>query len=104
MSLVRILPHVCENYSDFPMFFLESTLLDYSNKHVSFHHAFAALFPVVHFTENHETLQHQLQGQLLDVHALGSDFILHQGTQNFYVFHPVVLIAIMKELITIKHS
>ncbi|GFG31901.1 hypothetical protein Cfor_02520, partial [Coptotermes formosanus] len=39
-----------------------------------------ALFPVVHFTENHETLQHQLQqGQLLDVHSLGSDFILHQG-------------------------
>lgn len=39
-----------------------------------------ALFPVVHFTENHETLQHRLQqGQLLDVHTLGSDFILHQG-------------------------
>lgn len=38
------------------------------------------LFPLVHFTENHETLQHlHQQGQLLDEHALGSDFILHQG-------------------------
>jgi len=47
------------------------------------HCVLAALFPTVHFTENHETIQLQLQqGQLLDVHALGSEFVLHQGTQN----------------------
>jgi hypothetical protein len=72
---------------------------------MTLHCVLAALFPVVHFTENHETLQHRLQqGQLLDVHTLGSEFILHQGTQNFYVFHPFVLIVIMKELITVPTS
>jgi len=62
------------------MFSLESTLHDHSNKCMTLHCVLAALFPVVHFTENHETIQLQLQqGQLLDVHALGSDFVLHQG-------------------------
>jgi len=46
---------------------------------------FAVLFPLVHFTENHEILQHRLQqGQFLGEHALGSDFILHQGTQELH--------------------
>ena len=49
---------------------------------MTLHCVLAAFFPMVHFTENHETIQLQLQqGQLLDVHALGSDFVLHQGTQ-----------------------
>jgi hypothetical protein len=68
------------------------------------HYVLAALFPMVHFTENHETIQLQLQqGQLLDVHALGSDFVLHQGTQNVCL-SSIVLIAIVKELITVKHN
>jgi len=47
---------------------------------MTLHCVLAALFPVVHFTENQETIQPQLQqGQLLDAHALGNDFVLHQG-------------------------
>jgi hypothetical protein len=53
---------------------------------VTLYFVLAALFPMVHLTENHETIQLQLQqGQLLDVNALGSDFVLHQGTQNVYL-------------------
>jgi hypothetical protein len=53
-------------------FFRDGLLLNSKEK--------CALFPVVHFTENQETIQPQLQqGQLLDAHALGNDFVLHQG-------------------------
>jgi hypothetical protein len=52
---------------------------------------FAVLFPLVHFTENHETLQHlHQQGQLLDEHALGSDFILHQGAQKLHFLSDII--------------
>ncbi|XP_069677811.1 uncharacterized protein [Periplaneta americana] len=37
------------------------------------------MYPVVHFTENNETVQRLQAGQLLDEQALGSDFVLHQG-------------------------
>jgi hypothetical protein len=52
---------------------------------------FAVLFPLVHFTENQETLQHlHQQGQLLDEHALGSDFILYQGAQKLHFLSDII--------------